>query len=256
MNLENTEEVVEPSETDIVVEDEGIGNTSHNKKKIKKKRKKRKKNILEENKSESPVEKQTNGYHPIFNRFGSLSCLDIIKKVRTEGFSNTRKTMYDEEFTPRVEMDFNVILGEKLGDVKCDECGEIQPLDNYFFQEHLQGSVYQMCRKCWLGFLYNEYELEKLYKIYNLVDEYEFEILEYKKNVLIRGDRDEVYKSKIMIENEVFYGLILCYIFEECNELSSTPYDYFSYVTFIFKDINTLNENYDTLELVTNYMAK
>ena len=68
----------------------------------------------------------------IFNHHGCLSCLDIIKKVRTEGFSNTRKDVYGEEFTPRVEIDFNVILGEKLGDVKCDECGEIQPLDNDF----------------------------------------------------------------------------------------------------------------------------
>ena len=111
-----------------------------------------------------------------------------------------------------------------------------------------------MCNECWTGCLDKEYELEKLYKIYNLVDEYKFEILEYKKDVLKRGDLSEVYKSKIMIENEVFYGLILCYIFEECNAWSSTSYDYFSYVTFIFKDLNTLNKNYDTLELVTNYM--
>ena len=203
---------------------------------------------------ENTVEKQTNDNHPIFNRFGSLSCLDIIKKVRTEGFSNTRKDAYGEEFTPIVEMDFNFIIGEKLGDVKCDECGEIQPIDNDFFQEYLQGGPH-LCRECLTLFSDKKYELEKLYKIYNLVDEYKFEILEYKKNVLKRGDRDEVYKTKIIIENEVFYGLILCYIFEECNELSSTPYDYFSYVTFIFKDINTLNKNYNTLELVTNYMA-
>ena len=65
-------------------------------------------------------------------------------------------------------------------------------------------------------------------------------IEEYKKDVLKCVDMSEVYKSKIMIGNEVFYGLILCYIVEEDNELSSTPRDYFSYVTFIFKDINRI----------------
>lgn len=200
---------------------------------------------------ENTVEKQTNGYHPIYCRFGNISCLDIIKKVRKEGYSNTRKDVYGEEFTPRVEMDFNVILGEKLGEVKCDKCEEIQPLDNDFFQDYLLANL-NKCRECWEGYLDKEYKLEKLSKLYILVYEYEFEILEYK--VFKRGDRAEVYKSKIMIGNEVFYGLILCYIFEECNECSSTPYDYFSYVTFIFKDLNTLNKNYDTLELVTNYM--
>lgn len=247
MNLNNTEDVVESYESVKGAEDKGIGNTSHNKKK-------KKKNILEENKSESRVEKQINCCY-YSTSHGNLSCLDIIKKVRKEGYSNTRKDLYGYEFTPRVVMDFNVILGEKLEEVKCDKCGKIQLIDNDFFQDYLQADMNE-CRECWEGYLDKEYELEKLYKIYNLVDEYKFEILEYKKDVLKCGDLSEVYKSKIMIEDEVFYGLILCYIFEECNELSSTPYDYFSYVTFIFKDLNTLNINYDTLELIINYMDK
>ena len=66
-------------------------------------------------------------------------------------------------------------------------------------------------------------------------------------------DRSEVYKSKITTQNKIFYGLILCDISEECNELSTSPCDFFSYVTFIFKDIDILNSNYNTLQLITNY---
>jgi hypothetical protein len=150
-------------------------------------------------------------------------------------------------------MNFNVILGETLEEVKCYECGNIQPIDNDFFQDYLQGGD-NMCNECWEGYLDKEYELTKLYKIHNVVDEYEFEILEYKTDVLKRVDMSEVYKSKIMIEKEVFYGLILCYVDEEFDAWSPISYDHFGYVAFIFKDLNTLNNNYDTLELVTNYM--
>ena len=115
---------------------------------------------------ENTVEKQTNDNHPIFNRFGTLSCLDIIKKVRTEGFSNTRKVK-GEEFTPIVEMDFNFIIGEKLGDVKCDECGEIQPIDNDFFQEYLQGGPH-LCRECLTLFSDKKY-FSKIYHQQNMM---------------------------------------------------------------------------------------
>lgn len=250
MNLDNTEEVVESCDAVINTDDEvkscitKIISKSHDNI-----------NDLISNSINDSTESQNKKTHRYYSSTSdvNLSCLDIIKKVRKEGYSNSRKDVYGDEFTPRVVMDFNVIIDEKLDDMKCNECGEINALNNDFFQNYLEDDII-MCRKCCSSFLDNKCGIDKLNKIYDLVDNYEFEILEYKKDVLKRGDLSEVYKSKIIIENEVFYVLILCYVFKECNELSSDPYDYFSYVTFIFKDLNTLNKNYDTLEIVTNYM--
>ena len=61
-------------------------------------------------------------------------------------------------------------------------------------------------------------------------------ILEFKKNVMPRADISEVYKVKIIVKTEVFYGLVYCYLQEEPNELSSSPYDCIIYVAFIFKN--------------------
>jgi len=189
-----------------------------------------------------------------FSSHGKLSCLDIIKKVRVEGYSNTRKDLEGWEFTPRVEIDFNIFLNEKIDEMKCSDCGEIIDIDNEMYHRYMNYGSSWMCP--WCSFLVEDDQDNKLQKIdaiYNCIDEYNFEILEFKKNVMPRADMSEVYKVKIIVETEVLYGLVYCYLQEEPNELSSSPYDCFIYVAFIFKNMEILDMNYDSLELIYNY---
>ena len=178
-----------------------------------------------------------------------LLCLDIIKKIRKKQYSSTREDLHGFLFTPKVVINSKIIIINEIDTMTCCECNYTRPVDNDFFQEYIERNFFHSCDVCKLYF--SDKELHTLCQIYDSVKKFKFEILDYKE--LNYCDRSEVYKSKIIIQDKIFYGLILCDILEEPNEVSSSPCDYFSYITFIFKDIDILDNQYNTLELITNY---
>ena len=151
--------------------------------------------------------------------------MDLIKYARNNRYHTRIQCGW--KFSPKIYLREEIILQTPFT-YNCQFCDEITTLD----------CLDKMCENCYDGVIYPYETIDE--KIHN----FDFEVIETKD-----FDFDfsgKYYKIKI---NE-FYGTVFCGIFEEPNEWSSTPHDDYYYLTFLFKDIESCDEEYKSNEIL------
>lgn len=158
--------------------------------------------------------------------------MDLIKEARLNRNKCVTRIQCGWKFSPRVYLKEEIYLVTPF-EHPCHKCKQISLIED----------LNQFCEKCYECDIYEHSNV-----IHNLIYDFDIEILEQKDTKYL--DMSTLYKIKV---NE-FYGLMFCGTFEEPNEWSSSPHDDYWHITFLFIDKELCDQEYESLNVIENYL--
>jgi hypothetical protein len=158
--------------------------------------------------------------------------MELIKEARLH--SRITRVQCGWEFSPRICVEEDIVLAQDIAMI-CDHCKVEQQMK----------SLDDFCESCYDGNVFENYD-----KLNDKISNFDVEFLAEKDTKYL--DRSTLYKIKV----DEFFGLLFCGVFEEPNEWSSSPHDDYWCITFLFKDIDECNAQYESLKIIDEYINK